>query len=58
MLPSNDSLHEDLILEELEVFQVGSSSSLLLLTQHFVLCNIKERVGVGGGDSGRPRELC
>lgn len=31
VLPSNDSLHEDLILEELEVFQV-SAASLLLLT--------------------------
>lgn len=27
VLPSNDSLHEDLILEELEVFQVSFSSS-------------------------------
>lgn len=26
MLPSNGSLHEDLILEELEVFQVSSAS--------------------------------
>lgn len=27
VLPSNGSLHQDLILEELEVFQVSSSSS-------------------------------
>lgn len=33
MLPSNDSLHEDLILEELEVFQV-------LLTHHFLFCKL------------------
>lgn len=54
VLPSNDSLHEDLILEELEVFQV-SSASLPLRFHHFLLCEIKERWRRGG--AGGVQEL-
>lgn len=48
VLPSNDSLHEDLILEELEVFQVSAAS----LPLHTFVTSCSVRSKRNGGREG------
>lgn len=57
MLPSNDSLHEDLILEELEVFKVSRLLSSPSLSSLSFRQNQRKRKEGGVGKEGGEGEL-